>query len=135
MYFSVENIKIDKKTVAKVFKYKKKKFRGIKFFTSKELNLQVGFMSHKSQHNIQPHYHLKRGKIIKDMSEFLIIFKGKIKVLFYNKKKSYVKSKILNEKDMILIISGAHGFKILKETEMLEVKQGPFIGTKDKKRF
>ena len=36
---------------------------------------------------------------------------------------------------MILIISGAHGFKILKETEMLEVKQGPFIGTKDKKRF
>ena len=135
MFFSVENIKIDKKTVAKVFKYKKKKFKGIKFFTSKDLNLQVGFMSHKSQHSIQPHYHLKRGKIIKDMSEFLIIFKGKIKVLFYNKKKIYVKSKILNEKDMILIISGAHGFKVLKETEMLEVKQGPFIGKRDKKRF
>ena len=135
MFFTVENIKIDKKTVAKVFKHKKKKFRGIKFFTSKQLNLQVGLMSHKSKHSIQPHYHLKRGKIIKDMSEFLIIFKGKIKVLFYNKKKIFVKSKILNEKDMILIISGAHGFKILKETEMLEVKQGPFIGTKDKKRF
>ena len=72
MFFSVENIKIDKKTVAKVFKYKKKKFKGIKFFTSKDLNLQVGFMSHKSQHSIQPHYHLKRGKIIKDMSEFIL---------------------------------------------------------------
>ena len=36
---------------------------------------------------------------------------------------------------MILIISGAHGFKILKKTEMLEIKQGPFVGEKDKKRF
>ena len=68
-------------------------------------------------------------------SEFLIIFKGKIKVLFYNKKKLLVKSKILNSKDMILIISGAHGFEILKNTEMLEVKQGPFVGEKDKIRF
>ena len=36
---------------------------------------------------------------------------------------------------MILIVSGAHGFKILKNTEMLEVKQGPFVGEKDKIRF
>ena len=135
MFFSKENIVIDKKIVAKVFKYKSKKFKGIKFFTSKDLNLQIGFMSHDSKHKIQPHYHLKRGKIIKDMSEFLIIFKGKIKVLFYNKKKLLVKSKILNSKDMILIISGAHGFEILKNTEMLEVKQGPFVGEKDKIRF
>ena len=135
MFFKTEDIFVDKKKVAKVFRYKKRKFSGIKFFTSKELNLQVGFMSHKSQHSIQPHYHLKRGKIIKDMSEFLIIFKGKIKVLFYNKKKVFVKSSVLNAKDMILIISGAHGFKILKKTEMLEIKQGPFVGEKDKKRF
>ena len=69
------------------------------------------------------------------MSEFLIIFKGKLRVLFYNKKKIFVKSIILNPKDMILIISGSHGFEVLKKTEMLEVKQGPFVGEKDKKRF
>tara|TARA_B100000579_G_C22812386_1_gene845947 strand:- start:1362 stop:1769 length:408 start_codon:yes stop_codon:yes gene_type:complete len=135
MFFNIENIFVDKKKVAKIFRYKKKKFKGIKFFTSKELNLQVGFMSHNSKHKIQPHYHLKRGKIIKDMSEFLIIFKGKLRVLFYNKKKIFVKSIILNSKDMILIISGSHGFEVLKKTEMLEVKQGPFVGEKDKKRF
>ena len=72
-------------------------------------------MSHNSNHAIKPHYHLKRGKIIKDMSEFLIIFKGKIRVLFYNKQKKLVRQKILNERDMILIVSGAHGFKILKK--------------------
>ena len=135
MFFSVENIKVNKKIVAKIFRYKKKKFKGIKFFTSKDLNLQIGYMSHNSNHAIKPHYHLKRGKIIKDMSEFLIIFKGKIRVLFYNKQKKLVRQKILNERDMILIVSGAHGFKILKKTEMLEVKQGPFVGEKDKIRF
>ena len=135
MNFVIENIQVNKKIVAKIFRYKKKKFKGVKFFTSKDLNLQVGYMSHNSNHEIKPHYHLKRGKIIKDMSEFLIIFKGKIKFLFYNKKKKLAKQKILNKKDMILIVSGAHGFKILKNTEMLEVKQGPFVGEKDKIRF
>jgi hypothetical protein len=65
----------------------------------------------------------------------LIIFSGQLKVYFYNKKKLRDKSLILNKKDMILLISGGHGFKVLKKLEMLEIKQGPFIGEKDKMRF
>ena len=33
---------------------------------------------------------------------------------------------------MILLIKGAHGFKVLEKTEMLEIKQGPFTGDQDK---
>ena len=36
---------------------------------------------------------------------------------------------------MILLISGGHGFKVLDKLEMLEIKQGPFAGEKDKLRF
>jgi hypothetical protein len=36
---------------------------------------------------------------------------------------------------MILLISGGHGFKVLKKLEMLEIKQGPFVGEKDKMRL
>ena len=36
---------------------------------------------------------------------------------------------------MILLISGGHGFKVTKKIEMLEIKQGPFIGEKDKVRL
>ena len=36
---------------------------------------------------------------------------------------------------MILLLSGGHGFKVLKKLEMLEIKQGPFVGEKDKKRL
>jgi hypothetical protein len=65
----------------------------------------------------------------------LIIFSGQLKVFFYNKKKSRAKTTILNKKDMILLMSGGHGFKVLKKIEMLEIKQGPFIGEKDKMRL
>ena len=135
MYFSIKNIFVDKKIVAKVFKYQNKSFKGIKFFTANNLNMQIGLMGHSKNHIIKPHFHINRKKIIKQMSELLIIFSGQLKIYFYDKKKLRDKSLILNKKDMILLISGGHGFKVLKKLEMLEIKQGPFIGEKDKMRF
>ena len=85
-------------------------------------------MAHQKNHIIKPHFHINRKKIIKQMSELLIIFSGTLKVFFYNKKKIKTKTVILNKKDMILLISGGHGFKVLKKLEMLEIKQGPFVG-------
>ena len=135
MYFLIKNISVEKKIVAKVFKYQNKSFKGIKFFTSNNLNMQVGLMGHSKNHIIKPHFHINRKKIVKQMSELLIIFSGQLKVFFYNKKKLRAKSLILNKKDMILLISGGHGFKVLKKLEMLEIKQGPFVGEKDKMRL
>lgn len=135
MYFKSNDIIIDKKLVAKVFKFKKTNFKGIKFFTSNDLNMQLGLMSHPTNHIIEPHIHLNKKKIIRQMSELLIIYSGQLKVFFYNKKKIQSKSVILNKKDMILLLSGAHGFKVLKKVEMIEVKQGPFKEKQDKIRL
>jgi hypothetical protein len=33
------------------------------------------------------------------------------------------------------LASGGHGFEALEELEMVEVKQGPYVGDKDKTRF
>ena len=30
---------------------------------------------------------------------------------------------------------GGHGFQVLEEVEMVEIKQGPYLGAKDKIRF
>jgi hypothetical protein len=135
MNFKTKNILIDGKIVAKVFKYKKKKIKGIQFFTPNEYNMQVGLMAHSKNYIIKPHYHLNRKKVIKNMSELLIIFSGKLKVYFYNKKNIRCKTAILNKKDMILLMSGGHGFKVLEKIEMIEIKQGPFSGDKDKIRL
>ena len=56
MNFIIKEIIVDNKIVAKVFKYKNKKFKGIKFFTPSHLNMQIGIMSHTKNHIIKPHY-------------------------------------------------------------------------------
>ena len=135
MNYKDEDILVDKTLIAKVFRFQNKKFKGIKFFTPNHFNLQLGLMAHQKNHIINPHIHINRKKIIKHMSELLIIFKGKLKVYFYNKKKKIAKTKILKKRDMVLLITGAHGFKVLEKLEMIEIKQGPFAGDKDKIRF
>jgi len=135
MYYKRQNILIDGKIVAKLFKFQNKKFKGIKFFTPEDLNLQLGLMSHNKNYVIKPHFHINKKKIIKQMCEILIIFSGKLKVFFYNKKKIKKKTVTLKKKDLILLIKGAHGFKVLENLEMLEIKQGPFTGDKDKIRL
>ena len=135
MNYSVENIIVEKKIVAKIFRFQKKKFSGIKFFTENHLQMQIGLMSHGKNHIIKPHIHKNHRKTIRNMSEFLIIFKGILIVFFYKKNRIRVLTKTLKAKDMILFLSGGHGFKVIKKIEMLEVKQGPFNGDKDKIKF
>jgi len=36
---------------------------------------------------------------------------------------------------VILLASGGHGFEVLEDLEMIEVKQGPYAGDADKTRF
>ena len=54
---------------------------------------------------------------------------------FYNKQKKYLFSKVLREKDIIMLVEGGHGFKVLKDIEMIEIKQGPYNLIKDKIKF
>ena len=67
--------------------------------------------------------------------EVLFIKKGILRVDFYDEYEDYLESRNLLAGDVILLISGGHGFKVIEEVEMIEVKQGPYSGEQDKKRF
>ena len=67
--------------------------------------------------------------------EVLFIKKGKLRVDFYDEYEDYLESRVLNGGDVLLLVSGGHGFKALEELEMVEVKQGPYAGDNDKTRF
>ena len=85
------------------------------------------------------HKHNKRKKTaiakIDTTTEVLIILKGILRVDFYNTKEKYLFSKKLYANDLIMLSSGGHGFKVLKDVEMIEVKQGPYFISKDKVKF
>ena len=108
---------------------------GINFFTSKEATQQFGFMKHKKNHIIKPHKHNKRLTRILRTTEVILLLKGTLRVDFYNDKYKYLFSKKINERDIIMLIHGGHGFKVLKNVEMIEVKQGPYSLASDKIKF
>ena len=65
----------------------------------------------------------------------MIILDGKMKVDFFTTKKKFLKSEILKKNDIIILMKGGHGFKIMKDCKFIEVKQGPYLADKDKERF
>lgn len=112
--------------------YKKK---GISFFTPGDLSQQVAYMQHPSGHLIEPHIHNKVVREVHYTQEVLLLRKGKLRVDFYDDERNYVESRILEAGDVILLASGGHGFKVIEEVEMFEIKQGPYAGDNDKTRF
>ncbi|MDA7462936.1 hypothetical protein N8889_00180 [Candidatus Pelagibacter ubique] len=113
------------------------KFRdkGIKFFTPDDFSQQLGYMNHPQGHVISPHVHNHMPRKVEFTNEVLFIKSGKMRVDFYDDNQTYLQSKILYEGDVILLASGGHGFEMLEPTEMIEVKQGPYVGDQDKTRF
>lgn len=108
---------------------------GIEFFTPNEFSQQLAYMKRPKGYNISPHLHLNTNKNIQNTQEVLLIRSGKVRVDFYESDKKYFLSKILTKGDVILLAFGGHGFEILEESEIIEVKQGPYEETKDKERF
>ncbi len=132
----IEKVIYKKKLQALIVRGKYRNKKGITFFTPKDSVQQFGYMKHKKTHIIKPHLHQKRKNTkISHTSEVLLIMKGSIRVDFYNSSKKYLLSKVLREKDIIMLVHGAHGFKVLKDVEMLEVKQGPYSLIRDKIKF
>lgn len=108
---------------------------GIDFITSNEYSQQVAYMHHPTGKMIDAHIHNLVHRNVVLTQEVLFIKKGKLRVDFYDDYEDYLESCILNAGDVILLISGGHGFYVLEEVEMIEVKQGPYSGEADKKRF
>ena len=131
----IEKILHKKRLFALIVRGQFRKKSGINFFTSKEATQQFGFMKHKKNHVIKPHKHNKRLTRILRTTEVILLLKGTLRVDFYNDKCRYLFSKKINERDIIMLIHGGHGFKVLKNAEMIEVKQGPYSLASDKIKF
>ena len=108
---------------------------GVNFVTSDEYSQQVAYMHHPTGKIIDAHVHNLIHRNVVFTQEVLIIKKGILRVDFYDEYEDYLESKDLYAGDMILLVSGGHGFQVLDEVEMIEVKQAPYAGENDKKRF
>ena len=131
----IEKILYKNKLFALIVRGKFRKKKGINFFTPKYSTQQFGYMKHNKNHIIEPHRHNKRLTRILNTTEVILLLKGILRVDFYDDKKKYLFSKIIKEKDIIMLVQGGHGFKVLQNVEMIEVKQGPYSLSGDKTKF
>jgi hypothetical protein len=108
---------------------------GISFFTPDDFSQQLAFMKHPKGKLIPPHVHNVVKREVHYTKEILLIRKGRLRVDFYDDLKNYLESRILSQGDVILLSTGGHGFVVMDDVEMFEVKQGPYAGELDKTRF
>ena len=108
---------------------------GIKFFTDDLSSQQLGYMNREKGYSIPPHCHNLVKREVHYTQEVLFIKSGRVRVDFYSDLQEYIESRILEKGDVILLANGGHGFKMLERSEMIEVKQGPYVGEEDKVRF
>lgn len=108
---------------------------GVDFVTPNDYSQQVAYMHHPAGKVIDAHVHNMVHRNVVLTQEVLFIKKGILRVDFYDDYEDYLESRMLNAGDIILLVSGGHGFHVIEEVEMIEVKQGPYSGEQDKKRF
>ena len=130
----IEQIKHDDNILAIIISQNFSK-KGIEFFTPGDFSQQLGYMNRPAGYVIDPHIHNHIERKVTLTQEVLFIKSGRVRVDFYNNEKVYLESRTLEKGDVILLASGGHGFEILEDCEMIEVKQGPYSGDADKVRF
>jgi hypothetical protein len=129
-----EEIKLNDRIIAIII-YSEYSKDGIEFYTPGEFSQQLGYMKHKKGDTIQEHIHILQPRKINYTQETLFVKRGRVKINFYSDDKTYFCSCELKTGDVILLASGGHGFEFLEETEMIEVKQGPYCSDQDKVLF
>ncbi len=108
---------------------------GIAFFTPNDLSQQLAYMNRPKGYVIQAHLHKPVPRQVMHTQETLFVRKGLVRVNFYDEDRARIHSRTLRTGDVILLVAGGHDFEMLEDTEMIEVKQGPYAGEEDKERF
>src|SRR4051812_10025601 len=108
---------------------------GCQFVTDPESLLQVGFMRRATGSHIAPHIHPDHVRYVRRTTEVLIVKSGLIRVTLYNSSRVNIGSYHLLPGTVLILVSGGHEFLFLEDSEVVEVKQGPYAGAKDKVVF
>ena len=105
------------------------------FITTPDLNQQIGFVVYGANSRIEPHVHKPIERNTVGTSEVLLVRKGTCEVDVFNEHRVVLATRTLNRGDLIYLAGGGHGFRMLEDTILVEIKQGPYTGLDEKERF
>jgi mannose-6-phosphate isomerase-like protein (cupin superfamily) len=105
------------------------------FLTPSDFKQQVGFVVYPKGGEIQRHVHRPLERHLIGTSEVLVVRQGRCEIDIYSNQRQLVATEQLREGDILLMVDGGHGFRMLEDTVFVEIKQGPYTGLDEKERF
>lgn len=110
---------------------------GLNFYSQDEEFIQVGTWGYDRGKELLSHIHNKTERKVYWTQEVLYIKKGSIKAKVYDLDANLVDEIIAKEGDTLILLRGGHGYTILENgTQVLEIKNGPYVGAdKDRRRI
>jgi hypothetical protein len=110
---------------------------GLNFFSKDEDFIQVGVWGYAAGNELKAHIHNEVKREVRWTQEVLFVHKGKIRANIFNTNKEKVAELDVNAGDIIILLRGGHGYYILEDgAQVLEVKNGPYMGAEvDRRRL
>lgn len=102
---------------------------GLKFFSQDSEYVQIGTWGYSAGKELLAHSHNEVKREVLLTQEVLYIRKGLIRADIYDTSNQKVAEFIGEEGDLLILLFGGHGYEILEDgTQVLEVKNGPYLG-------
>ena len=105
------------------------------FLTAGDESLQAGHIVYQGGEEISRHHHPRQERTIEKTSEAFFVQRGRCEVDIYDEELEHVATRQLDQGDIMVLLRGGHGFRMLQDTVLFEVKQGPYLGGDDKRVF
>src|SRR5262245_22143192 len=105
------------------------------FLTPSEFEQQVGMVVYAAGGEIRRHVHRPIERRLSRTSEVILVRRGRCEIDIYNDQRELVAKRELGCGDVVIVVAGGHGYRMLEDTVLLEVKQGPYTGIDEKELF
>ena len=110
---------------------------GLSFFSQDSEYMQVGVWGYAEGKQLKAHIHNEVTREVLWTQEVLFVRSGKIRANIYDTKENKIAELEVSTGDIIILLRGGHGYDILEDgTQVLEVKNGPYVGPElDRRRL
>lgn len=129
---AVERFEDQGRLVALVLRHQADLGPGVHFLTPDDLTQQLAYMDNPAGRVISPHLHNPSPRQVTQTGEVLFIRSGRLLVELFHQDKTPLAQVVLGPGDLVLLCGAPHGFKVLERCQMIEIKQGPYMGTQEK---
>lgn len=110
---------------------------GLTFFSQDNDYVQAGTWGYPAGKELKAHIHNEVPREVLWTQEVLFVKSGALKASIFDSTEAKVAEIIVTAGDVIILLRGGHGYEILQDgTQVLEVKNGPYVGAdRDRRRL